>query len=77
MLVTIHYHIYTRTDAESGHADAELDCYLNEIVELEKSNVLLIGPTGSGVMCNILVLYLKNSLHFFFPFSISYARCLF
>lgn len=40
--------VQKETDAESGHADAKLDCYLNEIVELEKSNVLLIGPTGSG-----------------------------
>ncbi|KAL0357242.1 UNVERIFIED_CONTAM: CLP protease regulatory subunit CLPX2, mitochondrial [Sesamum calycinum] len=36
------------TGAEVAHADAELDSCNNDIVELDKSNVLLIGPTGSG-----------------------------
>ncbi|KAL2477650.1 ATP-dependent Clp protease [Forsythia ovata] len=40
--------VLKETGAESGHTEVELDCYANEIVELEKSNVLLIGPTGSG-----------------------------
>ncbi|KAL3814560.1 hypothetical protein ACJIZ3_015828 [Penstemon smallii] len=34
--------------AESAYAEGELDCCSNEFVELDKSNVLLIGPTGSG-----------------------------
>ncbi|KAK4476805.1 hypothetical protein RD792_015965 [Penstemon davidsonii] len=36
------------TGAESAYAEGELDCCSNEFVELDKSNVLLIGPTGSG-----------------------------
>ncbi|KAL8527651.1 hypothetical protein ACS0TY_005483 [Phlomoides rotata] len=34
--------------AESGHSETEHDCCNDDAVELEKSNVLLIGPTGSG-----------------------------
>ncbi|KAH6818967.1 ATP-dependent Clp protease [Perilla frutescens var. frutescens] len=43
-----HSLVEKETDAESGHMEAELDCCNNDVVELEKSNVLLIGPTGSG-----------------------------
>lgn len=42
-----HSLVKKETGAESGHTEAELDCCNND-VELEKSNVLLIGPTGSG-----------------------------
>lgn len=56
MVLTILFHFTIRTGAESGHVEAELDCCNNDVVELEKSNVLLIGPTGSGMMCSILVL---------------------
>ncbi|KAL0422197.1 UNVERIFIED_CONTAM: CLP protease regulatory subunit CLPX2, mitochondrial [Sesamum latifolium] len=41
------------TGAEVAHADAELDSCNNDIVELDKSNVLLIGPTGSGMLCSV------------------------
>ncbi|XP_051135308.1 CLP protease regulatory subunit CLPX2, mitochondrial-like isoform X2 [Andrographis paniculata] len=40
--------VHKETGGESGHAEAELDCCHNDFVELEKSNVLMIGPTGSG-----------------------------
>lgn len=33
-----------------GSLSIELDNDDNEIVELEKSNVLLMGPTGSGMI---------------------------
>ncbi|XP_012840254.1 PREDICTED: ATP-dependent Clp protease ATP-binding subunit clpX-like, mitochondrial [Erythranthe guttata] len=36
------------TVAEAGCTEPELDCHNSDVVELEKSNVLLIGPTGSG-----------------------------
>ncbi|KAL7119732.1 hypothetical protein ACP275_02G080200 [Erythranthe tilingii] len=36
------------TVAEAGCTESELDCRNSDVVELEKSNVLLIGPTGSG-----------------------------
>lgn len=52
-----HYYIYfcVRSGAESARDDSE------ENVELEKSNVLLMGPTGSG----------KN-LHTILVLSVSY-----
>ncbi|KAI3445543.1 hypothetical protein Pfo_002208 [Paulownia fortunei] len=43
-----HTLVQKETGAESGHTEAELDCCNNDVVELEKSNVLLVGPTGSG-----------------------------
>lgn len=39
-------HSNTRSGAESGTSEAIDD---DENVELEKSNVLLMGPTGSGI----------------------------
>ncbi|KAK6159704.1 hypothetical protein DH2020_003085 [Rehmannia glutinosa] len=41
--------IQKETGAERSHIVAELDCCNSDVVELEKSNVLLIGPTGSGM----------------------------
>ncbi|KAK6159688.1 hypothetical protein DH2020_003069 [Rehmannia glutinosa] len=41
--------IQKETGAEISHIVAELDCCNSDVVELEKSNVLLIGPTGSGM----------------------------
>ncbi|XP_057785395.1 CLP protease regulatory subunit CLPX2, mitochondrial-like [Salvia miltiorrhiza] len=43
-----HSLVKKETGAESGNTEAELDCCNDNVVELEKSNVLLIGPTGSG-----------------------------
>ncbi|KAG8368926.1 hypothetical protein BUALT_Bualt15G0097200 [Buddleja alternifolia] len=43
-----HALVQKETVVESGDADAELGYSNNDSVELEKSNVLLIGPTGSG-----------------------------
>ncbi|KAK4438409.1 CLP protease regulatory subunit CLPX2, mitochondrial [Sesamum alatum] len=43
-----HTLVQKETGAEVAHADVELDSCNNDIVELDKSNVLLIGPTGSG-----------------------------
>lgn len=37
----------TRSEAESGAGGAICD---DDNVELEKSNVLLMGPTGSGMI---------------------------
>lgn len=37
-------HLTTRSGAESGTSEVDDDS-----VELEKSNVLLMGPTGSGI----------------------------
>lgn len=53
-LLTILFYFIIRTGAESGHTEAELDCCNND-VELEKSNVLLIGPTGSGTIFGVFV----------------------
>ncbi|KAK6159723.1 hypothetical protein DH2020_003104 [Rehmannia glutinosa] len=46
--------IQKETGAERSHIVAELDCCNSDVVELEKSNVLLIGPTGSGMVFSIL-----------------------
>lgn len=44
--ISVHY----RTGFKIGHAEAaECDLSSNDSVELDKSNVLLIGPTGSGM----------------------------
>ncbi|KAL3620763.1 hypothetical protein CASFOL_035675 [Castilleja foliolosa] len=43
-----HSLVQKETGAQSFHTVAEHDCCNNDVVELEKSNVLLIGPTGSG-----------------------------
>ncbi|KAL6495058.1 hypothetical protein OROGR_030977 [Orobanche gracilis] len=48
--------VHKESGAESGHTVAEPDCCTCDVVELEKSNVLLIGPTGSGIVFNYLVL---------------------
>ncbi|KAL0364960.1 UNVERIFIED_CONTAM: CLP protease regulatory subunit CLPX2, mitochondrial [Sesamum angustifolium] len=48
--------VLNETGAEVAHADAELDSCNTDIVELDKSNVLLIGPTGSGMPCSYLLL---------------------
>jgi hypothetical protein len=49
-------HLNTRSGVELGNnGDENEDC---DSVELEKSNVLLMGPTGSGM---------KYEFDFFFP----------
>ncbi|CAA0824807.1 ATP-dependent Clp protease [Striga hermonthica] len=40
--------VQSQSGAKLGYAVTELDFFDDEVVELEKSNVLLIGPTGSG-----------------------------
>ncbi|XP_058096717.1 CLP protease regulatory subunit CLPX1, mitochondrial-like [Magnolia sinica] len=42
----IYHASLNRSGAESGNPEAEIDD--NDSVELEKSNVLLMGPTSSG-----------------------------
>lgn len=49
----------TRFDAEPDNAGLDND--ENDYVELEKSNVLLLGPTGSGLpflFISIIIIYL-------------------
>lgn len=46
MLIETEYHLITRSGVESADGKAEND----DIVELEKSNVLMMGPTGSGTV---------------------------
>lgn len=45
-----------RSGADSGTSE-ELD--IDQNVELEKSNVLLMGPTGSGTACNNYIAMLR------------------
>ncbi|NCG17721.1 MAG: ATP-dependent Clp protease ATP-binding subunit ClpX [Rhodobacterales bacterium] len=61
MSVAVHNH-YKRIDARSGHDD----------VELQKSNVLMVGPTGSGktLLAQTLAKFLKV------PFTIADATSL-
>lgn len=40
-------HVHSRAAAESEKVEVDYD--ENDFVELEKSNVLLMGPTGSGM----------------------------
>lgn len=49
----------TRSGAES--TKAEIDNDDNDSVELEKSNVLLLGPTGSGRISVFLILYFDGA----------------
>ncbi|GER29250.1 ATP-dependent Clp protease ATP-binding subunit ClpX [Striga asiatica] len=42
--------VQSQSGAKPENAVTELDFSGDEVVELEKSNVLLIGPTGSGMM---------------------------
>lgn len=42
-----------RSGADSGNFEAENDD--DDNVELDKSNVLLMGPTGSGTVCIFLM----------------------
>lgn len=55
MWLTILFHFIIRAVVELDHTEAELDCSNDDVVELDKSNVLLIGPTGSGMICRVLV----------------------
>lgn len=50
MFLTILFHFIIRAGVESDHTEVELDKSKDDIVELDKSNVLLIGPTGSGMI---------------------------
>lgn len=42
--------VIVRSDSDSGKVRDELENIDNDSVELEKSNVLLMGPTGSGMI---------------------------
>lgn len=54
--------IKTRSGEES--TKGEIDNEDNEGVELEKSNVLLLGPTGSGRIIVFLILY-SDVVHYY------------
>lgn len=68
MLVIVHFLDLVSTFVFSpgqGSLGIELENDDNEIVELEKSNVLLMGPTGSGTIdFFLLFLLVPNSLDF-------------
>ncbi|XP_009613098.1 CLP protease regulatory subunit CLPX2, mitochondrial isoform X1 [Nicotiana tomentosiformis] len=43
-----HSSLYKKSDSDSSKVRDDLEMFDNDSVELEKSNVLLMGPTGSG-----------------------------
>lgn len=47
-ILTMAMEIVNRSAVESCNSDGNHEKYDSEFVELEKSNVLLMGPTGSG-----------------------------
>lgn len=54
-------HVNTRLNFELGKSDNENED--SDLVELEKSNVLLMGPTGSGIVVAVILLVVLCSIN--------------